>query len=103
MGVEKEKLEQFAVVEMMGHRKIVGKITESDIGTGSLLKVTVLGKNGTPERTEYIGVASIYCLTIVDEEVAVLSAKSYTPEPTWAYGLSQRSLSSGQYEDDIDI
>jgi hypothetical protein len=92
MGVEKAKLEQYAIVEMMGHRKVIGKITESDIGTGSLLKVTVLGKDGEPERTEYIGVGSIYCLTIVTEEVAKSASSHYSPEPTWAYALNRPQL-----------
>ena len=105
MGVEKEKLEQYAIVEMMGHRKVIGKITESDIGTGSLLKVTVLGKDGSPERTEYIGVGSIYCLTIVTEEVAKNAAERYSPEPTWAYALNRPQLTGipqGSYIDADD-
>lgn len=112
MGVEKEKLEQYAVIEMMGHRKIVGKITESDIAAGNLLKVTVLGKDGLPSRTEYIGTGSIYCLTIINEEVAKLAAAANAPEPTWAWGISQQrtALPSGEDafidaedEDDDDV
>lgn len=100
MGIEKEKLEQFAVIEMMGHRSVVGKITESDIAAGSLLKVTVLNKDGEPDRTEYIGVGSIYCLTIVQEEAAKLAAARNSPEPTWAWGLpTQPQLSAGDYKD----
>lgn len=104
MGVEKEKLEQYAVIEMMGHRKIVGKITESDIAAGSLLKVTVLGKDGVPDRTEYIGTGSIYCLTIVDEESAKLVAAANAPEPTWAWGIAPQraALTSGDYGDADD-
>lgn len=100
MGVEKEKLEQYAVIEMMGHRKIVGKITESDIAAGVLLKVTVLSKDGKPDRTEYIGLASIYCLTIVTEEVALAVAASNSPEPTWAWNIPQRpALTEGDYRE----
>mgnify|MGYP001262252041 CR=1 FL=1 len=103
MGVEKEKLQEFAVIEMMGHRKIVGKITESDIAAGSLLKVSVLGKDGKPERTEYIGVGSIYCLTIVTEEAAMAAAAKNAPEPTWAWNLPQRpALPSGYIDADDD-
>lgn len=83
-------IEQYAVVEMMGHRKVIGKVTESEIGTGSLLKVTVLGKDGDPDRTEYIGIASIYCLTIVTEETARQAAAACSPEPTFAWQVRER-------------
>lgn len=106
MGVEKKELKSYAVVEMMGHRKIVGLVTESDISGGQLLRVDVLGSDGTPERTEYIGIGSIYCLTIVTEEVAVAAAKSHSPRPTWAFGLSnipaERTLTTGSYLDADD-
>lgn len=87
MGVEKEKLKSYAVVEMMGHRKIVGLVTESDISGGQLLRVDVLNHEGNEERTEYIGVGSIYCLTIVSEEAAKAVAASNSPKPTWAWDL----------------
>jgi hypothetical protein len=100
MGVEKEKLESYAVIEMMGHRKIVGKISESDIGGSALLKVSVLGKNAEPDRTEYIGIGSIYCLTIVTEEAAKAVAVTNAPEPTWAWGIKpQPVLTSGEYHE----
>lgn len=105
MGIEKARLEQYAVVEMMGHRKVIGKITESDIGASSLIKVTVLNKSGEPERTEYIGVGSIYCLTIVTEAVAKEAVANYTPEPTWAYALNRPQLTGipqGSYIDADD-
>ena len=112
MGVEKEKLQEFAVVEMMGHRKIVGKITESDIGLSSLLRVDVLNREGGFDRTEYIGQGSIYCLTIVTEEAAKAAAASNSPAPTWAWNIPQRpALTEGgfidangqdEYDEDFD-
>ncbi len=101
MGVQKEKLSSFAVVEMMGHRKIVGHVKESDIGVSNLIRVDVLGKKGEFERTEYIGAGSIYCLTIVSEEAAKAVAASNAPEPTWAWNLPQPArLTDG--DDDAD-
>lgn len=102
MGVEKEPLKSYAVVEMMGHRKIVGLVTESDISGGQLIRVDVLGADGEPERTEYVGVGSIYCLTIVTEEAAKKVAAANSPRPTWAYEIPtppHRSLPSGGYLD----
>lgn len=103
MDIKTEKFSEFAIVEMMGHRKIAGKVTESEIGGSTLLRVDVLNGEGKTDRTEYIGVGSIYCLTVVSEEVAIAVAKNYTPKPSFAYNLdtSVKALESGDdnYED----
>lgn len=103
MGVEKEKFQKYAVVEMMGHRKIVGVVSDSEIGGSSLLRVDVLNSEGQPDRTEYIGVSSIYCLTIVTEEAAMAAAQSNASKPAWAWDLPNRfQLTSGVIDADDD-
>lgn len=101
MDTKTEKFEEFAIVEMMGHRKIAGKISESEIGGSSLLRVDVFNSEGAIDRTEYIGVGSIYCLTIVSKEVAEAVARNYAPKPSFAYNLqtSVRALPSSEPED----
>ena len=91
--VEAEKV-CYAVVEMMGHRKVVGVISESGFGPGNLIRVDVLGRDGEIERTEHVGVGSIYCLTEVTEDVAKAAAAAHSPRPTWAYGID-RQIGSG--------
>jgi len=98
MEIETADLKSYAVVEMMGHRKIVGIICESGYGPGSLIRVDVLGNDGEVERTEHIGVGSIYCLTEVTEQVAKAAAAAHAPKPSWAYAIdSGRALSVGSY------
>lgn len=101
--VNKQMEDFYAVVEMLGHRKIAGKISESEIGGSTLLRVDVFNGDGEVDRTEYIGVGSIYCLTIVKEDVARAVAKNYTPKPSFAYDLptTVRALPSadGDYEE----
>ena len=104
MDVKTEKFSEHAVIEMMGHRKIAGKISESEIGGSTLLRVDVFNGEGQVDRTEYIGVGSIYCLTIVTREAAVAVAKNYTPKPSFAYDLptSVRALPSAEYDNEED-
>jgi hypothetical protein len=104
MSTKTEKFEEYAIVEMMGHRKIAGKITESEIGGSTLLRVDVLDPEGEFDRTEYIGVSSIYCLTIVKKEIAEAVARNYTPKPSFAYDLqtSVRALPAHEDFEDAD-
>lgn len=60
MGVETKQLHSFALVELMGRSKVVGIVTESDIGIKNLLRVDVLQPDGNINRTQYIGAGSIY-------------------------------------------
>jgi hypothetical protein len=104
VNVKTEKFEKYAIVEMMGHRKIAGLVQDSEIGGSTLLRVDILNAEGGFDRTEYIGVGSIYCLTIVEKEVAEAVARNYTPKPSFAYDL--RAVTSfalpAHLEDDED-
>jgi len=89
LGIEKKKLENFAVVELMGRTTLVGLVTESDISGSQLLRLDVIDGEGKPTHTKYIGVGSIYALTIVDEAAALAVAGRNSSRPTWAWGLPQ--------------
>ena len=102
MEAKTEKFSEWAIVEMMGHRKVAAHVGDSEIGGSSLLRLDVLGSDGEIERTEYIGVGSIYCLTIVTEETAKVVAKNNSPRPAWAYSPAARALPSGINRDFID-
>jgi hypothetical protein len=103
----------YAVIEMMGHRKIIGVIEQSNYSPNNLIRVDVLNADGEIDRTEHIGTGSIYCLTEVSEEAAKLSAKSNFSKPSVAWDIpNHKSLPeyeepdydeyTGEGDDDID-
>ena len=68
------KLDGWALVELYGHQRIVGKVTEQTFGTGVLFRVDVpdLIKGKTVERkgfTRYFGLGAIYSITPIDEQM----------------------------------
>lgn len=69
-----EKFEGWGVVEMLGHRRLVGHVGEQMIAGSSLIRVDVPETPGKPGYTKLIGLASIYCITPTSEEVARLAA-----------------------------
>jgi hypothetical protein len=87
MGIETEQTEQFAVVEMMGHRKIAGAIKQSELAPGALIRVDVFGANGEVERTEHVGSSAIYDITICSEQTAKAAAIAHNPQPSFAYDI----------------
>ncbi len=100
--------EQFAVVEMMGHRKIAGAIKQSELAPGALIRVDVFGADGLIERTEHVGSSAIYDITICTEQAAKAAAIAHSPQPSFAYDIlrqrPERQLSFGSMDgfDDDD-
>lgn len=73
-GQEPEpELKSWALVELFGHQRIVGFLTQQTFGSGVLFRVDVpdLLKDGKVQRrgfTRYFGLSAIYSITPVDEQ-----------------------------------
>lgn len=70
-----EEFKSYCVVEIMGHKKFAGLVTEQAIGGTSFVRVDVpevTTENGTvlPAFSKLFGAASIYCLSPCTEETA---------------------------------
>lgn len=61
---------QWAVAELMGHRSLVGFVTEVEAFGTKLLSIDVLGRDGQPVGTQLYGGSALFCLTPVTEEQA---------------------------------
>ena len=66
----------WAIVELMGHRRLAGKVSEVEMFGTTLLRLDV---PGTPGSTQFYGGSSIYCLTPVSEDLARSLAQRYQP------------------------
>jgi hypothetical protein len=70
----KPELKDWALVELFGHQRIVGYLSQQTFGTGVLFRVDVpdLLKDGKKVRdgfTRYFGLQAIYSITPVTEEI----------------------------------
>lgn len=86
---EKKQFEEWALVELFGHQKIVGKITEASLAGGAFLRVDVPEFNGQPGFTRFYGPGAIYSINPVTEEIARGLAMQYRNEPVQRYELPQ--------------
>jgi hypothetical protein len=90
-----EKFEQWAIVELMGHRTIAGKVTEQTIAGTSLLRIDVpevpTGSGGAtiPAFTQFYGMHAVYALTPVSETVARMAAQYRKNQPVNQWELPQ--------------
>ncbi len=76
--------ESWAVVELMGHVKLAGKVTEQEVFGAKLGRVEIPQRDGT-WVTQLFGGASVYRISPVSEEVAraVALTTTYMPLSPW--------------------
>ena len=84
--MSEERFESWAVVDLLGHKRLAGKVSEENrFGT-------VVGRIDIPKpdggfTTVYFSGASIYQMTPCTEEVARAAAKGSQPEPVHAWEM----------------
>lgn len=88
---DKESFDQWAVVDVMGHQRYVGRVTEQVIaGTGFVrVDVPTVVRSGRelPGWTKLIGTNSIYAISPVTEEIAKAMVAERNDAPISPYDL----------------
>lgn len=72
---------EWAVVDIVGHQQVVGRVAEVTLAGVGFLRVDIPAASGKPSFTQFYGARSVHCLTPVTEEVARRAAASLRPEP----------------------
>lgn len=75
-----ERFDEWAILELMGHRKLAGRVTDASIGGSSFIRIDVPGEKATV-ATQYYSPSSVYCITPTSESVARRVSESNTVEP----------------------
>jgi hypothetical protein len=84
-----EKFEIWALVELFGHNKIVGKVTEQTIAGGALVRVDVPKPDGTVNFTRFFNLSAIYAINPISQEMAVEMAQRIGGDPVASYDVPQ--------------
>jgi len=79
------EFEQWAIVELFGHNRIAGMVTEQTIGGCSFVRIDVPPIENRSGFTKLYGQGAIYAITFTDEETATAAAKSFAPRPIDAW------------------
>lgn len=106
--MEQETKEMWALVELFGHNKIAGKVTEAEMGGGALIRVDVPSIKERQPVTKYYNVKAIYGITPVDEATARRMAESIDAAPVSSYSIDReierrKQLGSGGSDDEPDF
>lgn len=81
--------EAWVVIELLGHRRHAGRVSEQQIAGATFLRVDIPLNNGQ-DLTQFYGPGSVYCITPVTEEVARSVARNNQPQPIHQWELPSR-------------
>ena len=93
--MSEQKFEQWAIVELFGHQRIAGRVTEQTIGGSSFVRVDVPPcesteiAEATQPFTKLFGQGAIYAISFVDEAAAKYVARQIRAQPIDTYSLKR--------------
>lgn len=82
---EQDGFREWAIVELFGHQKIAGLVSEQQLAGATWLRVDVPSEDGCVLFTRYYGGSAVYSITPCDEVTARRAAKALRPEPITVY------------------
>lgn len=91
-----EPVQGWFIIELLGHRRLAGYLTEQTIAGAGFLRVDVPGPNGDgdPIATQYFAPSSVYTLTPTTEAMARRVAESCRFQPVQQWELPQLSAAT---------
>lgn len=106
--IDTSTFDEWVILELMGHRRLAGHLTEVEIAGKGFLRIDVPGGGG-PDATQFISPASVYAITPTTEETARKVATLSRPQPVTPWELERHSaagevkaLHVGEDDDDWD-
>jgi hypothetical protein len=98
----------WCIVELMGHRRLAGHVSEQDVAGAAMLRLDIPGADGQPDITQLYSGGAVYCITPTTEDIARRVAARSRPTPVSRYELPAVSVPvehdfSGDVEDEDEI
>ncbi len=79
-----ERFDQWAILELMGHRRLAGRVSEAQIAGAPFLRLDV---PCDPPTTQFYAPGAVYAITPTSEEVCRAFARRSAPIPVQRWEL----------------
>ena len=84
-----DPFDQWAIVELMGHRRLAGQVTEQEIAGQAFIRLDI---HATADETvtQFYSPSAVYCITPTSEETARRAGALSRPAPVSRWELEPR-------------
>lgn len=105
MPDESSTFESWAILELMGHRRMAGLVSEQTIGGQAFLRIDVPETPGQAGFTQFYGAGSVYCMTPTTEEIArqVAALSQIRPVSRYELALPEPVMRERDYDDEDEL
>lgn len=94
-----DQLDEWAIVELMGHRRLAGHVSEQEIAGQAFLRLDV---PADPPVTQFYSASAVYCITPTTEEIARAVGARTAPAPVHRFELEAARAEPEQDDEDQD-
>lgn len=84
---ESKAFEEWAMLELMGHQRMAGRISEAVIAGSGFLRIDIPEVEGREAFTRFVSPSSVYAINPVTESIARRLAASFRSAPISRYDL----------------
>lgn len=106
MSEEQEPFHQYAIVEVFGHQRFAGLVTEQNVAGHGYVRIDVPAVGAQSAFTKLLAHSSIFSITPVTEDVAKRAAQNFRAAPVNVFDLqpreTQRQIEDWGGDDDDD-
>jgi len=100
MSEKQDKFESWGLLELFGHQRLAGLLSEQTIGGCHFIRIDVPEVDSVPGYTRFFTNGAIYGMTITTEEVAKALAANLRARPIQAYEMPRLSNSASPHIDE---
>lgn len=87
--MEDKQLKLHAIVELFGHTKMAGIVTEQTVGSSTFIRVDVPETEAVPGFTRLLNPSAIYAINPVTEDVMNHMARSFQSKPIESWDINE--------------
>ena len=85
--MELDKLELFAIVDLFGHQRLAGKVTEQTVGSSTFVRIDVPETKSQPAFSRLVNPTAIYSINPATEEVVNYMAENLCVKPIESWDI----------------
>lgn len=89
--MKENKFELTAIVELFGHSRMAGTVTEQTIGSASFIRIDVPETSQQPKFTRIVNPSAVYAINPVTEDVMIEMADRISEKPIDSWDIHKMS------------